>query len=76
MCYGPRSHTTPRPPQEACSTALRAFEAGMAKGCSASDCCRKAASALAKSALDRGTRDNVTVIVVDLRVTPQQDDAQ
>ncbi len=50
--------------QEASDIALHTINACSTRGVAAA---KKAASALTKAALDRGTRDNVTVLVVDLR---------
>ncbi len=52
---------------DVCAMALRKFEGELGCGGSVRGALRKAASALAKAALDKGSRDNVTVLVVDLR---------
>uniref|UniRef100_A0A7S0R8D2 protein-serine/threonine phosphatase n=1 Tax=Chlamydomonas leiostraca TaxID=1034604 RepID=A0A7S0R8D2_9CHLO len=55
---------------EACATALAKFNEEVAKGGSAKACVKKVASDLAKSAMRRGSRDNITVVVVDIRLAP------
>jgi hypothetical protein len=75
--------TTPRPfppqhpcplrlPQDSCTAALRAIQAAEERGLDAAAAAKKAAAALTKLALDNGTRDNVTVLVVDLRKAKAQ----
>jgi protein phosphatase 2C len=53
--------------QEAADMALHVLNAAEASGLTGVAAVRKTATALTKAALDRGTRDNVTVLVVDLR---------
>eukprot|EP01023_Acetabularia_acetabulum_P022213 TRINITY_DN21923_c0_g1_i2.p1 TRINITY_DN21923_c0_g1~~TRINITY_DN21923_c0_g1_i2.p1 ORF type:complete len:186 (+),score=46.30 TRINITY_DN21923_c0_g1_i2:7-564(+) len=53
--------------QEACNLALRCIYRARQKGATRRAATRVAATVLAKAAIDRGSRDNVTVIVVDLK---------
>ncbi|KAI8463333.1 MAG: phosphatase 2C-like domain-containing protein [Monoraphidium minutum] len=53
--------------QEAADMALHRLRSAEAEGLAGVAAARKAASALTKAALERGTRDNVTVLVVDMR---------
>jgi len=53
--------------QEAADMALHTLHATEASGVVGVAAARKAASALTKAALERGTRDNVTCLVVDMR---------
>ncbi len=53
--------------QEACDIALTTLDEHTAKGRSVGTCIRKIANALTTSAMERGSRDNVTVLVVDVR---------
>jgi protein phosphatase 2C len=53
--------------QEAADMALHSLVAAEGQGLQGVAAVKKAAAALTKAALDRGTRDNVTVLVVDLR---------
>lgn len=53
--------------QEAADMALHTLHQAEASGLVGVAAARKAASALTKAALERGTRDNVTVLVVDMR---------
>lgn len=55
--------------QDACALALKVFQAELAKGSSSRSGVKKAASSLAKTALARGSRDNITVVVVDVRLS-------
>jgi hypothetical protein len=59
-------------PQDACTVALRALGAAEEKGHDAVGAAKKAAVALTKLALESGTRDNVTVLIIDLRQTSGQ----
>ena len=52
----------------ACSLALSQFESALAAGGSIQDSLKKAAAWLTKTALELGSRDNVTVLIVDLRL--------
>ncbi|KAF8061168.1 ABI1 [Scenedesmus sp. PABB004] len=54
-------------PQEAASLALRSTLRARERGASAGAACRVGASVLARGAVERGSRDNITVCVVDLR---------
>ncbi|MEW5307044.1 MAG: hypothetical protein WDW36_009464 [Sanguina aurantia] len=54
--------------QDVCGIALHAFKAELSGGSSSSRAVRAAARALVKAALGRGTQDNVTALVVDLRL--------
>lgn len=49
------------------SVVLRCFARARDRNLSAMDASRQAATALTRTALDRGSRDNITAIVVDLR---------
>ena len=53
--------------QDACTIAMEKFASEMAAGGSSKSGVKRAASALVKTAMQRGTRDNVTVMVVDVR---------
>jgi protein phosphatase 2C len=53
--------------QEAADMAAHTLHAAEAAGVVGVAAARRAASALTKSALERGTRDNVTCLVVDMR---------
>jgi len=57
--------------QEASVLAVRCLEHARRKGASHRAAARVAASVLTKAAIDRGSRDNVTVVVVDLRSEPE-----
>eukprot|EP00192_Tetraselmis_astigmatica_P002500 CAMPEP_0117662242 /NCGR_PEP_ID=MMETSP0804-20121206/7951_1 /TAXON_ID=1074897 /ORGANISM="Tetraselmis astigmatica, Strain CCMP880" /LENGTH=564 /DNA_ID=CAMNT_0005469133 /DNA_START=577 /DNA_END=2274 /DNA_ORIENTATION=+ len=52
---------------EACELALRCLARAKAKGASRKAATKCAATVLIRSALSKGTRDNVTVVIVDLR---------
>lgn len=52
---------------DAYSVVLRNFVRARNRNLSAMDASRQAATALTRTALDRGSRDNITAIVVDLR---------
>jgi protein phosphatase 2C len=62
--------------QDACTIALCKFEAELAAGDSTKQALRKAASKLTKTALTRGSRDNITVVCVDLRLNAPPASAQ
>lgn len=53
--------------QEATSLALRSTIRARQRGASASAACRVGASVLVRGAIERGSRDNITVVVIDLR---------
>ncbi len=53
--------------QEVTDIALRCLDNADESGVQGVAAAKKAAASLAKAALDRGTRDNVTVLVIDLR---------
>lgn len=53
---------------DAGSLAVRKFLSDLEAGRSARSALKHAASSLAKAAISRGSRDNVTVIVVDVRM--------
>lgn len=55
------------PQQEATTLALRSIVRARQRGASASAACRVGASVLVRGAIERGSRDNITVAVVDLR---------
>lgn len=52
--------------QEACTIAIRCLKRAREKGASASESARLASAVLARAASTRGSRDNITVVVVDL----------
>ncbi|KAG1679125.1 hypothetical protein FOA52_000480 [Chlamydomonas sp. UWO 241] len=52
--------------QEAVNLASRCLERAAARGAKRSAACRVASTVLSRAALERGSRDNVTVAVVDL----------
>ena len=52
--------------QEATSLASRCFKRAREKGASRSAAVRIAAAVLTKAAIDRGSKDNVTVVIVDV----------
>ncbi|WIA35807.1 hypothetical protein OEZ86_004194 [Tetradesmus obliquus] len=54
--------------QEAADMAVHSLQAAEASGHSGVAAAKRAATSLTKAALERGTRDNVTVLVVDLRL--------
>ncbi len=54
--------------QEACDAALAALARAKAAGRSRNACVRMAAVALSNEALSRGSHDNVSVVIADLRV--------
>lgn len=53
--------------QEACTLALKCLNRAKEKGASPKEATRLTATVLTKAAMDRGSRDNITVLVVDLR---------
>ncbi|KAI8474166.1 MAG: CDC45-like protein-domain-containing protein [Monoraphidium minutum] len=53
--------------QEAVDLALRSSTRARARGASRAAACRVAAGVLARAAVTRGSRDNITVVVVDLK---------
>jgi hypothetical protein len=55
------------PQQEATTLALRSIVRARQRGASASAACCVGASVLVRGAIERGSRDNITVAVVDLR---------
>ncbi len=64
LAYDPS--TNPLPLQEACSLAKRCLRRARQRGASRHSAARIAATVLTRAAVDRGSRDNVTVVVVDL----------
>lgn len=54
--------------QEACTLAKRCLRRARQRGASRQSAARIAATVLTRAAVDRGSRDNVTVLVVDLSV--------
>lgn len=54
--------------QEATTLALRSTMRARERGASASAACRIGASVLARGAVERGSKDNITVLVIDLRL--------
>lgn len=52
--------------QEACSLAQRCLKRAQQRGASRQTAARVAASVLTRAAIDQGSSDNVTVVVVDL----------
>lgn len=59
--------------QEACTLAMRCMQKAREKGACDTNAARLTATVLTRAAIDRGSRDNVTVVVVDLR-PPAGDD--
>lgn len=53
--------------QEACTLAMRCMQKARDKGACETNAARLTATVLARAAIDRGSRDNITVVVVDLR---------
>lgn len=53
--------------QEAANLALRCLERSCSRGASRNAACRVAANVLTRAAIERGSKDNVTVVLVDLR---------
>ncbi|KAF5829921.1 phosphatase 2C-like domain-containing protein [Dunaliella salina] len=62
--------------KEATTLAIRCIGRSKERGMSRHGACRVAASVLTKVALERGSRDNITVIVVDIAVQKQQQQQQ
>eukprot|EP00210_Caulerpa_lentillifera_P001232 g1188.t1 len=58
--------------QEACDIAVRCLKRAREKGASASESARLASAVLARAASTRGSRDNITVLVVDLSVSDDE----
>lgn len=58
------------PLQEATNLTQRCFKRARDKGASRSAAVRIAAAVLTKAAIDRGSKDNVTVVIVDVKPTP------
>ncbi|GFH16787.1 PPM-type phosphatase domain-containing protein, partial [Haematococcus lacustris] len=56
--------------QEAISLAMRCMNRAWEKGATRKAAARIAASVLTKAAIDRGSKDNITVVIIDLK-TPQ-----
>lgn len=56
--------------------ASRCISRSMERGMSRHGACRVAASVLTKVALERGSRDNITVIVVDITLQPTRNDEE
>lgn len=56
--------------QEACSLAQRCLKRAQQRGASRQTAARVAASVLTRAAIDQGSSDNVTVVVVDLSRCP------
>ncbi len=61
--------------QEAITLALRCLQRSRDKGTSRKAAVRVAATVLTRAAVDRGSKDNVTVVLVDLK-QPEPGDAQ
>ncbi|GMH39927.1 hypothetical protein BSKO_07831 [Bryopsis sp. KO-2023] len=53
--------------QEACTLAMRCMQRAREKGACEANAARLTATVLTRAAMDRGSRDNITVVVVDLR---------
>lgn len=62
-----RSRNLPSRPTGHCFSTCCCSQAAESSGFGGVAAAKKAAGALTKMALERGTRDNVTVLVVDLR---------
>ncbi|KAK9918687.1 hypothetical protein WJX75_005997 [Coccomyxa subellipsoidea] len=60
--------------QEACTLAKRCLRRARQRGASRQSAARIAATVLTRAAVDRGSRDNVTVVVVDLAVPSSEAD--
>jgi hypothetical protein len=79
----PRQHRQPRfsppapPPhtQEAATLALRCLKRAQERGASRRASARIAANVLARAAIDRGSRDNITVLIVDLAAFDGEEEA-
>lgn len=61
--------------QEACTLAKRCLRRARQRGASRQSAARIAATVLTRAAVDRGSRDNVTVVVVDLSTASAEADA-
>ncbi|CAD7699335.1 unnamed protein product [Ostreobium quekettii] len=55
--------------QEACTLAMKCLDRAQQKGATDSDAARLTATVLIRAAMDRGSRDNITVVVIDLRAS-------
>lgn len=53
--------------QEACTLAMKCLERARQKGTTDAEAARLTATVLIRAAMDRGSRDNITVVVVDLK---------
>lgn len=53
--------------QEACTLALKCLERAKEKGIAPKDAAKLTAAVLTKAAMERGSRDNITIVVIDLR---------
>lgn len=60
--------------QEAADLATRCLTRAIEKGASRKAAVRISASVLTKAAIDRGSKDNVTVVMVDLKVKGPEDE--
>lgn len=61
--------------QEACTLAKRCLRRARQRGASRQSAARIAATVLTRAAVDRGSRDNVTVVVVDLSTATAEADS-
>jgi hypothetical protein len=59
-------------PQEAVNLALRSAHRARERGASPTAACRVASSVLARAAVQRGSRDNITCVLIDLRQGPEE----
>lgn len=59
--------------QEAATLALRSTVRARQRGASSSAACRVGASVLVRGAMERGSRDNITVAVIDLRARQEEE---
>lgn len=55
--------------QEACTLAMKCLDRAQQKGATESDAARLTSTVLIRAAMDRGSRDNITVVVIDLRTS-------
>lgn len=55
--------------QEACTLAMKCLDRAQQKGATEADAARLTATVLIRAAMDRGSRDNITVVVIDLRTS-------
>jgi hypothetical protein len=62
--------------QDATDLALRSIKRAREKGASRKAAARVAATVLTKAAVDRGSRDNITVVIIDLAPTPAGSEQQ